>query len=276
MLLFLNQCNRSEIQEFNIHEKAPYAVCYTKVSPELVSPYQMVIIEPDFYTSEEMSALVETGTDIIAYLSMGEVDPSRWYYPKLQLRGFAGVNSNWNSAYLKLDDPETQKIILTEIIPQIMDKGAKGLFLDTIDSVSPETERGEFAPHLAELIRKIRKKYPDIIIIQNAGLFLLDETSNYVDAFMTESLASNYDFEKRMYEIRTYDEFKERLRILNEYSQRTNKPYFILEYTNDDSTRVAIKNQLDSLNRPYFISDIGLSRLPKNALKAANEIDPIE
>ncbi|MEQ8525473.1 endo alpha-1,4 polygalactosaminidase [Gracilimonas sp.] len=268
----LVQCKSTNQASFSIASQTPFAVCYAKVTPDQLQNYSMVIIEPDFYSKEEMAALRATGTKIIAYITLGEVDTNRWYYPRLAEIGFLGKNENWNSFFVDLEKDETRQIILTEVLPRIAEKEVDGFFLDTVDAVSPVTERAHLQPYMVQLIEGIRKRYPAKIIIQNAGVFLLEETKDDIDAFLTEALASDYDFEKKEYKIRTAQEYNERLEYLNHYSEKSGKPYFIVGFADTDLKRSQIKTRLDTLARPYFISNIGLSELPVLPDSVANTL----
>lgn len=272
MALLFTQCNNTKQASFSMTDHTPFGVCYAKVTPEQVQNYRMVIIEPDFYTKEEMDALRATGTKIIAYVTLGEVDANRWYYPRLAEIGFLGKNENWNSFFIDLESTEARRVILTEVLSAITEKGVDGLFLDTVDAVAPTTERAHLQPYMVQLIEGIRQRYPGLTIIQNAGAFLLEETGDDVDAFLTEALASDYDFENKKYRIRSAAEFNDRLEYLNHYSTQSGKPYFIVGFADSDTKRKQIKARLDTLGRPYFISNIGLSELPTEPDLVANTL----
>jgi uncharacterized protein (TIGR01370 family) len=268
----LTQCNSSSKMAFNIKDFTPFGVCYSKITPHQLQNYEMVIVEPDFYTQEEMQALRATGTKVIAYISLGEVDTNRWYFPLMEAEGFLGKNENWNSYFLDLKAKKVREIITTQVVPEIMAKGADGLFFDTVDAVSPETPRSYLQPYMANLIQRIRVQYPDKTIIQNAGLFLLNDTKENIDAFLTETLASNYSFTEQEYQIRNQEEFNDRLNWLEEYSSETGKPFFIIDFANTNYQRQKIKSRLDTLRKPYFISNIGLSELPLSSDSVANDL----
>lgn len=271
MALF-SQCNTSNNSVFSVEEVTPYAICYAKVTPEQVQHYRMVIVEPDFYSQSEMESLRNTGTKILAYVTLGEVDQNRWYYPELKELGFRGKNENWNSHFINLQLEEARRILLKEVIPRIAAKGVDGFFLDTIDAVSPETERGDLQPYMVELIEGIRAQYPHKIIIQNAGLFLLDQTEDDINAFLTEALASDYDFAAREYKVRSDKEFNLRLGYLNEYIKGNGLPFFILDFAETEDQLSQIKTRLDTLKRPYYISNIGLSEIPVQPDSVANNL----
>lgn len=272
MVLLFTQCKSTGSSGFSVAEHSPFGVCYAKVTPEQVANYRMVIIEPDFYSKEEMNELRNTGTKIVAYVTLGEVDENRWYFNHLKDFGFLGKNDNWNSYYIDLENIKSRQLLLNEVIPEVVAKGVDGLFLDTIDAVSPVTERGYLQPYMAELIEGIREKYPNKIIIQNAGIFLLERTKDDINAFLTEALASDYDFTQGEYSIRSSEEFNDRLEYLNHYADVSNRPYFIVGFADTDVKREQIKKRLDTLGRPYFISNIGLSELPLQAESVSNNL----
>src|SRR5690554_2217363 len=161
---FIVQCKTSEFPTINNKSIVPFGISYARVDPADVSNYKMIIIEPDFYTPSDIHKFKLKGPSVIAYVTLGEVDKYRWYYKDLEKIGFLGINENWDSPFLDLEDPETRKLILEKVIPRILEKGVDGLFLDTVDAVSPYTSRKHLAPYMLQLIKDIRKAYPDIII----------------------------------------------------------------------------------------------------------------
>lgn len=271
MVLF-TQCKSSDSSIFEASRYSPFGVCYTKVTPAQVKNYSLVVIEPALYTKQEIKALKSTGAEIIGYLTLGEVDENRWYFPELQTLGFVGTNKNWNSHFIDLENEQARRFILNEVLPQILRKGVDGIFLDTIDAVSPTTERGYLQPYMAWMIKEIKALYPDKIIIQNSGIFLLEETHEHVDAFLTEALASDYNFTQKKYEVRTPQDFQSRLDYVNHYSTAYNVPYFIVDFADNNSARNQLSQQLDTLGRPYFISTIELNTLPENPDSVANNL----
>ena len=264
--------NTSGISDKSILSKTPFGVCYAKVNPDQVRAYEMVIVEPDFYTKEEVEALKSTGTTILAYITLGEVDSNRWYYPLLEQQGFLGINQNWGSAYLNLEKQEVRSVLIDRVLPEVMIKGFDGLFLDTIDAVAPYTERRELEPYMVELIQGIRIQHPDITIIQNAGLFLLEETRRSIDAVLIEDVASGYDFENQSYYIKSRDQFHDRVELVTSTAQEFKIPVFIIDFAESKPEVSEIKSRLDTLNVPYFISNIQLTNLPSNPGTVANKV----
>lgn len=266
-------CNTSSgIATLSILNETPFGVCYAKITPEQVQDYKLVIIEPDFYTKAEIQELKATGTSIVAYMTLGEVDPNRWYFPLLEQQGFLGMNENWGSSYIDISKDEVRSILLDRVLPEIMLKEVDGLFLDTIDAVAPYGERRALAPYMVEMITGIRNRYPQATVIQNAGLFLLEETRTVIDAVLIEDIASGYDFADQTYYVKSLEEFNERADLVVSTSQKYDIPVFIVDFAVSQSAISEIKSRLDTLVSPYFISNIQLSQLPFKPDEVANKI----
>ncbi len=263
LLTFLACKATNQLSEENgIASITHFGVSYAKLTPDQVEDYDLVIIEPDFYSKAEIDLLKDKGGKILAYITLGEVDSNRWYYPKLQERGFLGKNKNWNSSYLNLEDAETRAIILDQVLQEIVVKGVDGVFMDTIDAVSPYTNNSHLAPYMLELIREIRNRNPDLMLIQNSGLFLLEDSKEYVDGVLIEDIASGYDFENQEYFIKSDKAYHERLSLIQESSEKYDLPFFIIDFAVDTESIEEVKSRLDTLSFPYFISNIQLNQLP--------------
>ncbi|HKJ34596.1 MAG TPA: endo alpha-1,4 polygalactosaminidase [Balneolales bacterium] len=221
--------------------------------------YNLGIVEPDNYNRAQVSNLRRKGVKVIAYVSLGEVNPSRWYYSELKKRGFLGVNGNWNSYYINLQDSVSRSILLNEVIPKIMQKGFDGLFLDTVDDVAPNTKRSNLQPYMVELIKAIRDKYRNKYIIQNSGFFLLDKTKNEINAILIEDVATNYNFNSHTYRLATQKYFNDRVNLIRKYQKIMQKPFYIVDYADNKTLQQEVEKRLNGLGIPYFIGTINLN-----------------
>ncbi|MTI86619.1 MAG: endo alpha-1,4 polygalactosaminidase [Balneolaceae bacterium] len=272
LLFLLSGCKATEEGIMDLSQNTPFGAIYAKTTPSQVQNYNMVIIEPDHYTKAEIDALKATNTRVIGYITLGEVDKSRWYFPLLEERGFVGINENWDSPYLDLADDSTRAIVLDKVLPEIMIKGLDGVFLDTVDAVSPYGERSHLQSYMVQLIQGIRNRYPNTTIIQNAGFFLLEQTAPLVDGVLIEDIATSYDFGKREYIYRDQEDYQQRLDYLKKYTLEYDLPFFIIDFAVSPEKQAQVRQRLDSLKLPYFISNIGLTKLPSNTNRVANKI----
>jgi uncharacterized protein (TIGR01370 family) len=240
-----------------------------KITPKQATRYNLVVVEPSSYNKSQVTALKNTGAMVLAYLSVGEVGPYRYYFNKMKKRGFLGKNRNWNAYYINLADSVTYNLFFTTIIPKIMKKDFDGLFLDTVDDVAPYTSRSNLQPYMAKLIKQMRTNYPDAMIVQNDGLFLLDKTSKIVSAVLKEDIATHYNFDKKSYRLRDSKSYNKIVQKINKLSKKYHMPFLLVDYAVSDSLRNLAETRLDTLPYPYYIGVIGLDNVA-NAITGNN------
>lgn len=189
-----------------------YCVYYGKWSQELIEQvknYKLVILHPKSnITPEWVSELKGSDVLVLGYLSIGEDDTlhgkeftggvagadrihANWYY--YDKNGNIRKNPNWNSYYVNVSNPYWRKALkkFTNTDGEgwygydyiLNTLGCSGLFLDTLDTVSPWMPFPSYQqiPDMARLVASIRK---DIgtgkIIVVNRGLFYCDIKAPHV------------------------------------------------------------------------------------------------
>lgn len=251
----------STVQTFSYETLSPFAASYEKVNPDQVTEYDLIIVEPTHYNKAEVDALKNTGAIVLAYISLGEVGEYRWYFSLMEERGFLGKNENWNTYYINLADSQVYSLFFNEIIPEIMVLEFDGLFLDTVDAVAPYTSRSHLQPDMLRLIQQIRTEYPESMIIQNAGLFLLNNTAEAIDAVLIEDVATSYNFANKTYALKREEAYKSKVNTIQKLSQENNIPFLIIDFATEQSLRSMAAQRLDSLEFPYFINNIELNNI---------------
>ena len=102
---------------------------------------------------EEITIIKKNNKNVLAYISLGEVNSNASHYNLLK-DNTLGKNNNWNSHYLDLKSDKTT-IVLMRLIKKNLDKGFDGLFLDNIDNYSSFGPQKNQRKELIELIKKI-------------------------------------------------------------------------------------------------------------------------
>lgn len=265
--LFLVNCTSSskKITQSSVYDS--FGVVYSDINPQQVEGYKLLIVEPYFYSREDIFHFHSKGIKVLAYLSLGEVNESRRYFNEFKSIGFKGKNEDHGSYFIDLSNKKIKDKFLKQIVPELLSFGYDGLFLDTIDAVAPYTTRKEMEPAMVELIRSIKLANPGKILIQNAGLFLLDKTSDYVNAIAVEDVASGYDFQSDQYSIKSTKEFEEKLDTIDELYYRYGIPFLIIDFAETEQDFVKVTSRLQTTNHPYFISNIEFKGLPKKTTK---------
>ncbi|MGC9061680.1 endo alpha-1,4 polygalactosaminidase [Calditerrivibrio sp.] len=222
-------------------------------SKEMVKFYDYIVVDPD--------NIKQVNKKFIAYLSVGEVENYRKYYNKIDKKWILGVNKNWNTEIVDVRNENYQNFLL-DIIDNISKEGFSGIFLDTLDSYQfLKTKNNiDFEKSLSSFIKKIRKKYPNLLIIANRGFEFIDENfKGVIDAVVAEGLFTDYDFTNKKYTKQTKEGtewLKNRLNQIKSYGIEV----IVIDYAeknNRESKRVIAKKILESGFIP-FVSDINL------------------
>jgi uncharacterized protein (TIGR01370 family) len=161
--------------------------------------YDLVIIDANSLGgAKRIAELKEAGVIVIAYLTIGEEDTKSttgkdWYlYDK---KGKPLKNGDWSSYYVDARNATWQTKILKDA-QVLLNMGADGIFLDTIDTVdlAPETKVG-----MVELVGRLRLTYPNALLVANRGFSVLDEIAPFIDGVLFEDFSSYYNFSTKKY-----------------------------------------------------------------------------
>lgn len=239
-----------------------FGVVYSDINPTQVSEYKLLIVEPYFYSSEDILEFHSKGIKVIAYLSLGEINESRRYFEEFKSIGLKGINENHGSHYIDISNKRIKNKFISQIVPELYSFGYDGLFLDTIDAVAPYSSRKYMEQDMVDLIRDIKLANPDKILVQNAGLFLLDQTSQYVNAVAIEDIASGYNFDSDEYLVKSEEAFQKRIDLLDSLYYTYQIPFLVIDFEPQNTTNQLIRSRLDKAGYPYFISNIGFNGLP--------------
>ncbi|CAH0118396.1 MULTISPECIES: endo alpha-1,4 polygalactosaminidase [unclassified Paenibacillus] len=169
-----------------------YTVYYGEDKIEEMKRFDLAILETASQTEERIRDLTKSGTIALGYISIGEADPETWYYPFVDKKWMLGDNTNWNSQFIDVRHQGWHDLVLNKMIPRIAGYGVQGLFLDTVDTVDVEPGMKDA---MTDLIREIREAYPDLILVMNRGLTIMDEAIPYIDGLMFESFSGNVDWD---------------------------------------------------------------------------------
>ncbi len=218
------------------HWAALYAA---PADPLALAAYDLVVLEADH--AVPLAPLRTAGTRVIAYLSLGEINRSRLYWPRAQDAGILlGGNARWPGA--SFVDPRSRKwhrMVVDEIAPDLLSRGFDGFMLDTLDDADYQETRGARGARagMLDLVGQLRRRFPGALLVANGGIGLLPELADHVDAFTLESVWTTFDFGTRTYLRRPDTEAAARLTALRTFRDHTGKPFFPLEYAEPDDTR---------------------------------------
>ncbi|TCI21699.1 endo alpha-1,4 polygalactosaminidase [Exiguobacterium sp. SL-9] len=208
----------ANVKSYKIYYDMP-----TKAKIKKMQQYDMVIIEPVYYTATQIKELQKYGTKVYGYINTMEAD--NWnvnFIKQMKQSDFFYRNgkrvhyATWDSYLVDMTSTHYRSLLRREVNKQIVAKGLDGAFLDTVGNID-----NEHSAHPATLkaqrngmrtfMKSIKAHHPSLSLIQNWGFATLQtHTSPYVDGIMWEGfnyrVVSKDQWSKdRMKELRKLD-----------------------------------------------------------------------
>lgn len=166
-----------------------------------LSAFDTVVVEPD--SDFDPKAADTPHTAWLAYVSVGEINPSRAYFKEIPKGWLRGKNKAWGSAIVDQAVPEWPAFYVDRVIAPLWDRGYRGFFLDTLDSyqidAKTDDERARQQAGIVAMIRAIKTRYPLAELILNRGFELLPQVHDLVSAVAFESLYRGWNQAKKRY-----------------------------------------------------------------------------
>jgi uncharacterized protein (TIGR01370 family) len=245
---------------FKSEEKNAILFCYGKFNTTLVKNYDQVILEPLHFNSKEIKQLKKQNKQLLAYISLGEVNSQAKHY-KLLKNKTLGKNNNWDSYYLDLKSKETKEVLL-QLMKDAFDKGFDGMFLDNIDNFTQFGPQKNDKKEIIAFLKLVAAKFPNKVFFQNAGLEMLDSTYKYIDGVVVESVASSYTFKDKKYALRNKQEFESYINRINLLRNKYKTRFILVEYADTKALHTKLVQRLAKYKIDYFIGKIDLQTIP--------------
>jgi endo-alpha-1,4-polygalactosaminidase (GH114 family) len=163
--------------------------------------YDLIIVEPAYYTKELVSELQKSGTKLYAYVSVMEsntwnTERAKSFEPQdFFMRDGNKVHfAAWDSYLMDMTSPHYRSILMNDIQTQVVDKGFDGVFFDTVGDIDDQFLGKDAAQYDAQkkgfvtFLEEINVAHEGLSKIQNWGIELFTtDTAQYMDAIMWES-----------------------------------------------------------------------------------------
>ncbi|WP_236572465.1 bifunctional glycoside hydrolase 114/ polysaccharide deacetylase family protein [Burkholderia sp. 8Y] len=168
-----------------------------------LASFDNVVVEPDSGFDPAAHVPDSGQAKWLAYVSVGEVTPSRAYFKDMPAAWLKGSNAAWASRIIDQTAPGWPQFFVEHVIAPLWDKGYRGFFLDTLDSyqtiAATDDERARQQAGLVAVIRALKSRYPDARLIFNRGFELMPEVHDLAYAVAFESLYRGWNQAKKRY-----------------------------------------------------------------------------
>ncbi|MGB1108833.1 MAG: bifunctional glycoside hydrolase 114/ polysaccharide deacetylase family protein [Gammaproteobacteria bacterium] len=159
--------------------------------------FDWLVVEADNVDEQQQAALQAAGSELFAYLSVGEVARSRPWHGEIKAEWIRGENPAWASDIMDLSSDGWRGYLTGQRMQSLWDRGYRAFFLDTMDSYHAiakgpaELESQRLA--LAEIIRLMHQRFPGVQLLFNRGFEILKDTQGLVAGVAAESLYQGWN-----------------------------------------------------------------------------------
>ncbi len=260
--------------------EVPWAVYYAdRAASQEFSAFRLLVLDSEHHPP--LAPLAADGKILLGYISLGEVESHKPYFAAMQREGILlQENENWKGSFsVDVRDRRWPARVLDLLIPQILNAGFAGVFLDTLDNPAhlERTDSKKYAgmtAAAAALVGAIRRRYPTIPIMMNRGYELLPQVEADIDYELGESVFAAYDFRTKRYAAVPPAQYRQQVQMLKAAGRRQKTlQVFTLDYWNPaDGTGVERIYQEQRKNgfSPY-VATIDLDRIVPEPTRTAPE-----
>lgn len=248
----------------------PTAFYYGPELPRaLLERYERIVVEPERTGLPAATPSPEDASlrraELFAYVSLGEVHPSRPWRAELPPGVVLGTNAAWGSLIVDAASPAWRAFVLDRVLEPLVAKGYRGFFFDTLDShelvVTGEAARAAQVAGLAAIVEGLKERHPDTKILLNRGFAMLPRVARLVDAVVAESLLEGHEGGGYARVPAASTEWL--LAKLREVESKWRLPVIVIDYVdpNDAARRIATAKRILALGFEPWVTSPALDEV---------------
>jgi cysteinyl-tRNA synthetase len=169
---------------------------------------------------------------VLAYMSIGEAETYRWYWPQRSSAWLGAENREWRGNYaVRFWHPDWQAIIF-EYIDKIISAGFDGVYLDKVDQFEDLGHKDEMVAFVERISQRAKSQRPELLVVSQNGDALIPDPKfrRAIDAFAREDLLYGENSDGARNDADSIRESVGRLKML----AAEGKPVFVVEYPRSD------------------------------------------
>lgn len=159
--------------------------------------YDLVVVDGAQTSAAAVRALQDEGATVLAYLSVGTVEPGRPWFATARDRGWLLDHwDDWDEWYAAVAEAGLRDLLVEEARTELA-RGFDGLFLDNTDMVQDHPDqRAGMVRVVADLDRLVG---PDRLLVAQNGDPVAAGIVDHLDGWNREDVATTYDFDAEAY-----------------------------------------------------------------------------
>jgi cysteinyl-tRNA synthetase len=169
---------------------------------------------------------------VLAYMSIGEAETYRWYWPQRSSAWLGAENRQWRGNYaVRFWHPDWQAIIF-DYTDKIIAAGFDGVYLDKVDQFEDLGHQDEMVAFVDRISQRTKSQRPEFLVVSQNGDALIPDPKfrRAIDAFAREDLLYGENSDGARNDADSIRESVRRLKTL----AAEGKPVFVVEYPRSD------------------------------------------
>ena len=242
----------------NAEDKAYGVFLGAEGSLDRLSDYELVVIDAQYYSKEEISSFKADGHSVYSYINIGSLEEFRDYYEKFKDLSL-GDYENWDGEHwVDISDERWQGFLTGELKGLLLKKGIDGFFVDNCDIYYHYPTQGIMDGITKVMSDLIRTGLPVVI---NGGDAYLDAFCNSGGSWSDVITGINQEsvFSRIIWENGTFGTASDEDRhYFQEYVEKyaaKGADIYLLEYTEDPDLRKQILEYCKEHGFICYISD---------------------
>jgi cysteinyl-tRNA synthetase, unknown class len=127
------------------------------------------------YTAADVARLQDQGALVVTYLNVGAAETFRAYWPRVRRFSIEPYEGYPGEHWMEVERPAYRRVLLDEVVPQLVEAGVDGFYLDNLDIVQEPFATAETVRGVVAFVSALRSAYPDLIMVAQNGLEILGE-----------------------------------------------------------------------------------------------------
>lgn len=229
--------------------------------------FDIIVVQP--YAKFNIKKINKNISQLFSYISLGEISQKEINKHKLNSKIVLGKNKTWHTLAVDQTHNIWHKYILKQI-DVLVKKGYQGVFFDTADSfylfAKNNTIINTQISGQANLIRKIKNRYPNFKIIINRGFYLVPKYHKYIYGIAAESLYAGWNEAQNKYFHINENDRKYLLHKFDE-ARKYNILCIAIDYTNNATHAKKVAHKILQNNIIPYVTDNSLNKIGISSLE---------
>ena len=222
------------------------------------SSYETIVIDAQNFDAEEIRTIKDEGHTLYSYINVGALEDFRDYYDEYKDLSL-GAYEHWEEeVWIDVSDGRWIDFLLRELVPELLDKGIDGFFVDNCD-VYYQYPTPEILDGLSLILMGIHEIGMPVIL--NGGDAFLDaycenggSWNDLITGINQETVFSSIVWDEGEFGRATEEDQEYFCDYIERYGQKGAKIY-LLEYTTDPELIGEIQAYCEAKGFLYYVSD---------------------